>query len=649
MEYLYVPTTTLNFNNILSTGSISPASFYPARSFGYKRFSLVEPNPFQNILLVYNQYPEFDIDDSERDNYPLILRLRSDKIHNNLEKVSSRGNLNIYACNETIYFDMASAEFFFTSQDAQRITRTKAESSLTTKLVELFEPYMSVAKFGEKDSIKWNQSLIEEIKDYDITTIIQGCEVDNRINRLKGFATGYVLGAYKSIDPKLALVRSQVRSLRNEISARLSDPSRNYPDSLRNEVEFSCRTLESFFTEEDMGIRRFSPDNGDSIQIDQLKIADIRDRNALNSRLIRPFIDLVNNYSFVSKFTSQLEEQRLDVAIEGAQVIKSIIGSKWDGSSYQQYINALLNNIKSGNNFDFNNAPSLLMQSFAAFILKGDDLEKLESFLIANRVGDFRFPFAIWGAMFGYSKIPKTLYVLPIQQGDVAYLCRIHSYVHSIVHGIRMPEFHLPTVVPPKANAKATTLSGEASMDLIRELEEAIPKSKPWHSKISQLLLDKGGLCKTFISQLRAAKTADLGMKRISGVSKQKVVNFFEVKLEQSQQMPTFNFSNPSRAVKKVFVQDSGAWDVIVQVIPFPYREEIKKDLVWFQGEFANPNSRWYGSKSEKSKSPVKEIPEEKRTNQDAIDAFCRSKPLRDKLSEQEIEVIRQKLLKAYL
>ena len=34
MEKIYIPTTTLNFNNILSTESISPAIFYEKRGFG---------------------------------------------------------------------------------------------------------------------------------------------------------------------------------------------------------------------------------------------------------------------------------------------------------------------------------------------------------------------------------------------------------------------------------------------------------------------------------------------------------------------------------------------------------------------------------------------------------------------------------------
>lgn len=38
MKRFYIPTSSLNFNNILSSESISPKAFYTARSFGYGRW-----------------------------------------------------------------------------------------------------------------------------------------------------------------------------------------------------------------------------------------------------------------------------------------------------------------------------------------------------------------------------------------------------------------------------------------------------------------------------------------------------------------------------------------------------------------------------------------------------------------------------------
>ena len=72
---LYIPTSTLNFNNIMSSESISPAEFYSVRGFGYKRFEKVEPNNLNNRIILYNKYPVFDINDNELENYPMIIEI----------------------------------------------------------------------------------------------------------------------------------------------------------------------------------------------------------------------------------------------------------------------------------------------------------------------------------------------------------------------------------------------------------------------------------------------------------------------------------------------------------------------------------------------------------------------------------------------
>ncbi|HZK68824.1 MAG TPA: hypothetical protein VFC36_04415, partial [Paludibacter sp.] len=73
------------------------------------------------------------------------------------------------------------------------------------------------------------------------------------------------------------------------------------------------------------------------------------------------------------------------------------------------YINSLLDNIESYQPFDIKSHSSEVIQSFTAFILKGEDLEKLKDFLIANNIPDFRISFGIWGATFGFASIPKTI------------------------------------------------------------------------------------------------------------------------------------------------------------------------------------------------------------------------------------------------
>ena len=74
-QKLYIPTTTLNFNNIMASESISPAGFYSIRGFSYKRFDKVKPNNLDRRITLYDKYPNFDINDIELENYPLVIEI----------------------------------------------------------------------------------------------------------------------------------------------------------------------------------------------------------------------------------------------------------------------------------------------------------------------------------------------------------------------------------------------------------------------------------------------------------------------------------------------------------------------------------------------------------------------------------------------
>ena len=53
MKTYYIPTSSLNFNNIFSSESISPKGFYYRRNFGYSRWTSIPENPFNGVVLLY--------------------------------------------------------------------------------------------------------------------------------------------------------------------------------------------------------------------------------------------------------------------------------------------------------------------------------------------------------------------------------------------------------------------------------------------------------------------------------------------------------------------------------------------------------------------------------------------------------------------
>jgi hypothetical protein len=651
MQYLYLPTTTLNFNNLLSTGSVSPPALYAVRRFGYKQFDVVAPNPFKNVLLLYDQCPLFAIEDTSRDSHPLVLRVLTERLPKSLTQQNGKNtDVGVFSCAETIYFDPSSADLFFLTAEAKQVTMAKAEPSLTTKLIDVFQPYMRILDRGEVTAFNWTPNVIRDIKDESGASHQTLCEDDNRINRLKGFACGFILGAYKSIDPKVAGVRSKFRSLRNEVSAMLNEPSRQYPVALRKDVEFSCTTLDHFLAEADLGTRRFSLSKGDMVGIAGGVITDVRDHNDIGARNIQSMMQLVNNYCLGSEFSGQLDESRLDVAMAGAKAIRAIIGDQWEGSPYKTYINALLNNIKSSSAFDFNETNSLVMQSFAALVLKGDDLEKLESFLIAQGIGDLRISFGLWGALFGFSKIPKTVYNLPSQLGDGSYSAEMHAFVHSVVHGIPMHQLKRSTPRKPEESVVREAAPPTTPLDWIGRFQQKWPGFSVLVEKLSELIRSSGGLNAKFITLLKKIKAADLGASAKKGITKADVVTFFEETLasQPTQSQPELPRLSSDMPRSPLFWKDVHAWDAISSAVPAKSHILVRDTLQWFQSEWQLPDSKYYGWANSSAKGAVRRKRLDERTNEDAIAAFCSVLKRRTDVGDASLTNVRRLLASRY-
>ena len=114
---LYIPTTTLNFNNIMASESISPAGFYSMRGFGYKRFDKVEPNNLDNRIILYEKYPLYNIIDNELENYPLVIEIDTKSI---VEDIIQEYKDGVYYSEETIYLNPFSTQIIFNNETEKR-------------------------------------------------------------------------------------------------------------------------------------------------------------------------------------------------------------------------------------------------------------------------------------------------------------------------------------------------------------------------------------------------------------------------------------------------------------------------------------------------------------------------------------------------
>ena len=125
---LYIATTSLNFDAIVSTDSVSPASFYQQRGFGitlfYDKASFVLPNS----ILLTDAFPIFSINRSDVDHRPMVIEIDTLDYPDYFEAVKKNIDHTVYRTERTIYITPATSKIFFFSEADKSATLAKAES-----------------------------------------------------------------------------------------------------------------------------------------------------------------------------------------------------------------------------------------------------------------------------------------------------------------------------------------------------------------------------------------------------------------------------------------------------------------------------------------------------------------------------------------
>jgi hypothetical protein len=107
----------------------------------------------------------------------------------------------------------------------------------------------------------------------------------------------------------------------------------------------------------------------------------------------------------------------------------------WAGSESRRYINGLIKNLNEQDSFDISATDNFLLKSLAAFCKAGkrDDLDSFYDYLVANGIGDVRIAFALWGIVFGFAAMPKTITNELFGSGDGDYINKVYKHVYKQV------------------------------------------------------------------------------------------------------------------------------------------------------------------------------------------------------------------------
>lgn len=697
---LYIPTTTLNFNNIMACESISPAGFYSVRGFGYKRFDKVSPNNLDKRIILYEKYPIFSINDKELESYPLVIELDTETIEEGIIQEYKSG---VYYSEETIYLNPLSTQFIFNNEKEKRSTLSKVEQSLNTKMTAIYQNCI-IAKTPDFEEFEWKAIDLEDSKN----DLLKHISKDKKINKLKGLLYAYLLGANKSLSPTIVALKKYAKELENVLSAIITSPdsrvTHKQEESLRKlyvsinkafyeidqrlqciikqkKEQYKCENFIDIFRSEDVldywfqkqnikpqfQIPQFyvshssSPDEKQkildeyisnltnvineiaisrNIKIEDLpkiqhcsKVEDIPNQKEFLSRLLNEYlIENWNSEEFISS--------RLEFATVGGKLFKEELQDKWENSSYKNYINGLRNNLVSHTSFFLNDTENQTLKSFAAFCQKGeDDIDKLVDYLISNEIGDFRIAFALWGAIFGFANMPKTLTNDLFLSNDLDYISDIYKYVFKQIHDIdlkgkleRTREKEV-VAVPSKPNeeTKGIETKQQASEVEIREKLKQIKIRANQIDTIIEIWKNNDSLVNDKLFAL-ISKAKGIGK---ATVDKIKIVLQPEQASKVADTLPLFQ--NDIKADKE-FYKDTNVFGLIENLLPTDKKtqKEFKIDLDWFQDEYKKGDSSEYYKNA-------------KRDNDTAIEAFYRYITKKKYATKMNVKLIVSKLKELYL
>ena len=166
-------------------------------------------------------------------------------------------------------------------------------------------------------------------------------------------------------------------------------------------------------------------------------------------------------------------EEQLAVAFVGGAKLKSLMSDKWEGSEYQKYVNDLLGNLQKGTAFNIFAIDNKIMQSFAAFCQKGEDIDRLKDYMLQMGLGDYQFAFAIYGATRGFASLPKTFTSKLIRANDYysTFIKELCKYVFDFeIIGGELPK--------QKENREFDAFSNGISSTIISKINQIEPKQK---------------------------------------------------------------------------------------------------------------------------------------------------------------------------
>ena len=478
---LYIPTTSLNFNNILSTESISPRAFYSQRGFGYSRWFTIPENEIEGAILLYESPYKIVRPISDMEDHPLWIEIETNEDYPMLKS-------GIRYSQRTIYLNPWHTKFYFQTDKDKTVALSLSDSSLETKLIRLYSRKIYVKEFSDTfPSLDFTPN---------IPVDFSGIEEDIRLNKIKGLLYGYYIGANFSSSLEDVKTLNTLREILNIFAATISSQERvpttsqmtrlyelfgilrqNEPlynellrelgsaevvnrvisllkrygielfttnwrrivDELQYDIDGQNPSIQWIKRELDKQQKMMqlkscllSVDEGQILYTDQLisnissKVISSKEENTL-------YLYWINNLLINNKYSGKVSSMKAELADDLTQAAIVCMGESWKDSSIRTYLNQLRKHVR-GEEFTqpWSNG---LLSSISAVITKGDDWEQLLRFLQSKEITDYRLAFSFYGILNGFANLTRDFTDF-IYNKDGKYVSEVYREFYGQLHGV---------------------------------------------------------------------------------------------------------------------------------------------------------------------------------------------------------------------
>lgn len=696
MEHIfYIPTSTLNFNGVITSESISPTCFYSQRSFGLRRFVDIFNGKFSQHIILTNNLQGFSRPKSDIEDHPMVIELRLDE-----SEVFPLGH-GFYSTDKTIYISPYNCKFLFFTEQDRLVTESLSEHSLDVKLSDLYIPRMAVVQpSGEYDFSK--------IKIKDSAVPVDTNAVDERLNRLKGMLYGYYLGAMLSTSKEEVEKLRILQEVQNEFSAIISSGAKylsSEKEGRLRELSMRWEQLSPLYielTREGYDVKKLNsilrkygarlPINNlglshYTIYLTQQPVEGVKNPamewiegeiekqsnsllrygkkiNPEDGAIITNGVDVLNiqipdhvelvkhwlnTLLLDSKQTARDNYNQLDLATMITLSAKVYLGNNWDGCTERDFLNKLRKHI-AGEAFDVEWDNGALC-SMAAVVLRGDEWDTLLSFMQRKGMYDYRLAFALYGALTGYANMTRDFVDMLFEDKNYGRQVYKEFYGQLLGKDLAPSPNTTPTrikvKIPEGKDTQTIPMSGENSI-ITAPIQEPIKNNEVY--RIVDAIRNHPDFKEKYEKNIK--KIEEEGLTNWDDIEKIDKWKIFIGKVRPDKQIA-------KRATKKqeetiytqgtlfaenrdnLFFCDATAWDKIKDLVPKETQSRLKDDLEWYQRELNKGISKYY--------------PKVRRdSNKETIAIFVRlkdgksGKQKADYFTEELREIIKQRLMSLY-